>query len=52
MNFGLLLSHPPVLQEARVYYHAVPALHAHAEAIPVVPNRLAAFWRRLNTLLS
>ena len=52
MNFGLLLSHPPVLQEARVYYRAVSPLHAHVEGLPVVPNRLAAFWRRLKTLLS
>jgi hypothetical protein len=52
MNFGLLLSHPPVLQEARVYYHAVPALHAHIEIPSAVPNRLAAFWRRLHARLS
>ncbi|MFK4443470.1 hypothetical protein ABH944_003847 [Caballeronia udeis] len=52
MNFGLLLSHPPVLQEARVYYHAVPALHAHLEGDPAVSNRLATFWRRLKTRLS
>jgi len=52
MNFGLLLSHPPVLREARVYYHAVPPLHARVEVSPTVPNRLAALWRRLNTRLS
>ncbi|QIE27307.1 hypothetical protein SBC1_52570 (plasmid) [Caballeronia sp. SBC1] len=52
MNFGLLLSHPPVVQEARVYYHAVPPVHAYVEGIPAVPNRLGAFWSRLNTLLS
>jgi hypothetical protein len=52
MNFGLLLSHPPVLQEARIYYHAVPPLHAHVEGLPATSNRLAVFWRHLNTLLS
>ena len=52
MNFGLLLSHPPVLQEARVYYHAVYPLHAHGEIPPAVPNRLGAFWRRLKALRS
>ncbi len=52
MNFGLLLSNPPVLQEARVYYHAVPPLHAHVEGHPALSNKLATFWRRLQTRLS
>jgi hypothetical protein len=46
MNFGLLLSQLPHVQESRVYYDAMLALHAPA------PHKIGAFWQRLKTLIS
>lgn len=46
MNFGLLLSQLPHVQESRVHYDAMPALHAPA------PHKFATFWQRLKTLVS
>jgi hypothetical protein len=46
MNFGLLLSQLPHVQESRVHYDAMLALHAPE------PRKFAAFWLRLKTLLS
>ncbi|MGF6596847.1 hypothetical protein P3T23_001558 [Paraburkholderia sp. GAS448] len=46
MQFGLLLPHLPNVQESRVYYDAMLALHARA------PHQFTAFWRRLKTLVS
>jgi len=46
MNFGLLLSQLPHVQESRGHYDAMLALHARE------PHRFAAFWRRLKTLIS
>ena len=45
MNFGLLLSQLPHVQESRVDY-AMLALHARE------PHQFAAFWLRLKTLVS
>lgn len=46
MNFGLLLSQLPHVQESRVHYDAMRALHESE------PHRFAAFWQRLKTLIS
>jgi hypothetical protein len=46
MTFGLLLSQFPHVQESRVHYDAMLALHARE------PHRLAAFWLRLKALIS
>jgi hypothetical protein len=46
MNFGLLVSQLPHVQESRVHYDAMLALHAPE------PHRLAAFWLRLKALVS
>ena len=46
MNFGLLLSQLPHVQESRVHYDAMLALHARK------PHQFAALWRRLKTLVS
>ena len=46
MNFGLLLSQLPHVQESRVHYDTMVALHAPE------PRRFFAFWLRLKTLLS
>ncbi|WP_406868286.1 hypothetical protein [Paraburkholderia fungorum] len=46
MNFGLLLSQLPHVQESRVHYDAMLALHAPA------PHKFATFWQRLKTLVS
>jgi hypothetical protein len=46
MNFGLLLSQLPHVQESRVPYDAMLALHAPE------PRKFAAFWLRLKTLFS
>ncbi len=46
MNFGLLLSQLPHVQESRVHYDAMLALHAPE------PRKLAVFWLRPKTLLS
>jgi len=46
MNFGLLLSQLPHVQESRVHYDAMLALHARK------PHGFAAFWQRLKTLIS
>jgi hypothetical protein len=46
MNFSLLLSQLPHVQESRAHYDAMLALHAPE------PHRFAAFWQRLKTLIS
>jgi hypothetical protein len=46
MNFGLLLSQLPHVQESRVPYDAMLALHAPE------PSKFATFWLRLKALLS
>lgn len=46
MNFGLLVSQLPHVQESRVHYDAMLALHAPE------PHGFAAFWLRLKTLVS
>jgi hypothetical protein len=46
MNFGLLLSQLPHVQESRVHYDAMLALHARK------PHGFTAFWQRLKTLIS
>jgi hypothetical protein len=46
MKFGLLLSQLPHVQESRVHYDAMLALHAPE------PHRFAAFWQRLKKLMS
>ncbi|MEW6343314.1 MAG: hypothetical protein RXR20_23915 [Paraburkholderia sp.] len=46
MNFGLLLSQLPHVQESRVYYDAMLALHAP------VPHKFTNFWQRLKLLVS
>jgi hypothetical protein len=46
MNFGLLISQLPHVQESRVYYDTMLALHAP------VPHKFATFWQRFNILVS
>lgn len=46
MNFCLLLSQLPHVQESRAYYDAMLSLHARE------PNTFAAFWQRVKTLIS
>ncbi|WP_341318621.1 hypothetical protein WN982_26805 [Paraburkholderia sp. IMGN_8] len=46
MTFGLLLSHLPHVQESRLHYDAMLALHAPA------PCKFAAFWQRVKTFVS
>ncbi|MFM0165910.1 hypothetical protein PQR39_36440 [Paraburkholderia sediminicola] len=46
MNFGLLVSQLPHVQESRVHYDAMLALQARE------PHRFAAFWQRLKALVS
>jgi hypothetical protein len=46
MNFGLLVSKLPHVQESRTHYDAMLALHAPE------PHKFAAFWQRLKTLIS
>lgn len=46
MNFGLLLSKLPHVEESRVHYDAMLTLHANES------HRFAAFWQRLKALVS
>ena len=46
MNFGLLVSQLPHVQESHDHYDAMLALHGPE------PNRFVAFWLRLKTLVS
>jgi hypothetical protein len=46
MNFGLLVSQLPHVQESRVHYDAMLALHAPTR------HTFAAFWQRLKNLVS
>ncbi|MFM0308905.1 hypothetical protein P0D71_14080 [Paraburkholderia sp. RL17-383-BIF-A] len=46
MNFGLLLSKLPHVEESRVHYDAMLVLHVNE------PHRFAAFWERLKALVS
>ncbi|CAB3790549.1 hypothetical protein LMG28614_03091 [Paraburkholderia ultramafica] len=46
MNFGLLLSQLPHVQESRAHYDTVLSLQ------PREPHKFAAFWQRLKTLIS
>ena len=46
MNFGLLLSQLPHVQESRVQYDAMLALHARE------PRKIAALWQRIKALIS
>jgi hypothetical protein len=46
MTFGLLLSQLPHVQESRVHYNSMLALHAPE------PHKFSAFWLRLKTLIS
>ena len=46
MNFGLLVPQLPHVQESRVHYDAMLALHTSE------PRKFAVFWLRLKTLLS
>ncbi|MGF6725261.1 hypothetical protein P3T43_004638 [Paraburkholderia sp. GAS41] len=49
MNFGLLLSQLPHVQESRVHYDAMLSLQAHE---PRQAHKLLAFWRGLKSLVS
>ncbi|AJZ56808.1 hypothetical protein OI25_7564 [Paraburkholderia fungorum] len=46
MNFGLLLSQLPHVQESRAHYDAMLSLHDRE------PHKFAAFWRGLKALIS
>jgi hypothetical protein len=46
MNFGLLVSKLPHVQESCAHYDVMLALHA------LEPHKFAAFWQRLKTLIS
>lgn len=46
MNFGLLVSQLPHVQESRVHYDAMLALQTRE------PHRFVAFWQRLKTLIA
>jgi hypothetical protein len=46
MTFGLLLSQLPHVQESRVHYDAMLALHVRE------PHQFTSFWLRLKTLVS
>ncbi|WP_181321847.1 hypothetical protein [Trinickia symbiotica] len=46
MTFCLLLSQLPHIEESRVHYDAMLALHARE------PRKFASFWHRLKTLIS
>jgi hypothetical protein len=46
MNFGLLLSHLPHVEESRAHYDAMLSLQQ------CKPNRLAALWHSLKNLIS
>ena len=46
MNFGLLLSQLPHVDESRVHYDAMLALHAPE------PHKFAGFWQRFRSLIS
>lgn len=46
MNFGLLVSQLPHVQESRVHYDAMLALRARE------PHKLAVFWQRIKALVS
>ncbi|CAD6538794.1 hypothetical protein LMG28140_03297 [Paraburkholderia metrosideri] len=46
MNFGLLLSHLPHVQESRIHYDAMLALHARE------PRKLTALWQRCKAFFS
>jgi hypothetical protein len=46
MNFGLLLSQLPHVQESRVHYDEMLALHEPQ------PRGFAAFWKRIKALVS
>ncbi|EEA00630.1 conserved hypothetical protein [Burkholderia sp. H160] len=43
MQFGLLLSQFPHVQEARAFYDALLTLHVRD------PHQIVAFWRRLTS---
>jgi hypothetical protein len=45
MNFGLLLSQLPHVQESRVHYDAMLALHTRE------PHKFAAFWRLIKAFI-
>ena len=47
MNFGLLLSQLPHVQESRAHYDAMLTLHPRRES-----HRFAAFWQCLKAFLS
>jgi len=46
MNFGLLVSQLPHVQESRVHYDALLAMHARKL------HKFVAFWQRLKALFS
>jgi hypothetical protein len=46
MNFGLLLSNLPHVEESRAHYNAMLTLHASES------HGFAAFWQRLKALVS
>jgi hypothetical protein len=46
MNFGLLLSRLPHVQESRLHYDAMLSLQVRE------PHRFAVFWQLLKTLIS
>jgi hypothetical protein len=46
MNFGLLLSQLPHVQEARVHYDAMLSLQARG------PHKLVVLWHALKSLIS
>jgi hypothetical protein len=46
MNFGLLLSQLPHVQESRVHYDAMLSLQPHEQ------HKFAAFWQRLKIIVS
>ena len=49
MNFGLLLSQLPHVQESRVHYDAMLSLQTSE---PRKFHKLIAFWRGLKSLIS
>ncbi|WP_169742613.1 hypothetical protein [Paraburkholderia ferrariae] len=46
MNFGLLLSKLPHVEESRPYYDAMLSLHVRE------PHRFAAFWHNLKRFIA
>ncbi|WP_186308591.1 hypothetical protein [Paraburkholderia sp. BCC1885] len=52
MNFGLLLSQLPHVQESRVHYDAMLSLQTREPQEPHPPHQLIAAWQRFKSLVS